>query len=141
MPVALPVMPTVQPFWLSCEAADAAAPCPPKPFRTSTVTLFHLTLPLWAVEPLPPPPPPPFAGGVGAVTGLVFGVVELVLVCDPTLDSAHRNASSASTSPPSASRRGVDAPPSREGIPWDWSRRANQSSRCSSVASSAWLVG
>src|SRR4051794_2989987 len=143
MPLALLVLPTVQPAARRTAAFEAAAPLPPNPFSTSTLTVFHATVPCLAL-PFPPPPPPPpppllplLSGAV--VTGVVVaGVVEWL---EPTLESAHRNASSASASHTTARIRAGDGAPSREGIPCDSNRRANQSSRCSSPVFSSASIG
>ena len=54
MPVAFPVLPTFQPCARSAAAAVPAAPDPPKPFRTSTVTERHDTFPVCTGVVLPP---------------------------------------------------------------------------------------
>src|SRR5689334_10482635 len=142
MPLALLVVPTVHPAARRTAAFEAAAPFPPNPFSTSTVTVFHATVPCLAL-PIPPPPPPPpplFPGLLGDVVagGVVTDEVEWL---EPTLESAHRNASSASASPTTARIRAVDGAPRREGIPCDCNRRANQSSRCSSPVFSSASIG
>src|SRR6476469_10071667 len=147
MPLALLVVPTVHPAARRTAAFEAAAPFPPNPFSTSTVTVFHATVPCLAL-PFPPPPPPPpplfpplFPALLGdVVTGGVV-VTDEVEWLEPTLESAHRNASSASASPTTARIRAVDGAPRREGIPCDCNRRANQSSRCSSPVFSSASIG
>src|SRR3954447_14796505 len=79
MPLALPVLPTVHPAARRTAAFEAAAPLPPNPFSTSTVTVFHATPCLVLPFPPPPPPPPPplFPALLGDVVtgGVVTGVV------------------------------------------------------------------
>src|SRR6476620_7023703 len=133
MPLALLVVPTVHPAARRTAAFEAAAPFPPNPFSTSTVTVFHATVPCLALPfPPPPPPPPPL------FPALLADEVEWL---EPTLESAHRNASSASARPTTARIRAVDGAPRREGIPCDCNRRANQSSRCSSPVFSSASIG
>src|SRR3954452_17952914 len=84
MPLALLVLPTVQPAARRTAAFEAAAPLPPNPFSTSTLNVFDATGPCLALR-LPPPPPPPLwpllSGAV--LTGVVLaGSVEWL---EPTL--------------------------------------------------------
>src|SRR5438046_516783 len=130
MPVAVPVLPTFQPWARRASAAVPAAPDPPNPFSTSTVTERHAAFPVWkGVEVLPVVLvwPPPWVGG------LVVGALALDLGL--TLDSAHSSPPSATTRAASAVIRESDGAPKREGMPCDSRRRANHSSRCSSSGS------
>ena len=106
------------------------------------MTVFHATVLCLAL----PSSASAAAAAVGSV--LVLGgvvtddvVAGVVAGLGPTLESAHRNASSANASPTTARIRAVDGAPSREGIPCDCSRRANQSSRCSSPVFSSASIG
>src|SRR3954452_10022878 len=107
MPLALLVLPTVQPAARRTAAFEAAAPLPQNPFSTSTLTVFHAPVRCLAL-PFPPPPPPPLlpllSGAV--VTGVVVaGVVEWL---DPTLESAPSGATSRSAGPTPPSLCGGD---------------------------------
>src|SRR5438552_5330144 len=125
MPWAFPVLPTFQPCARRLSAAVPAAPDPPNPFSTSTVTERHDTFPVG--EGLVWPPLvlvwPLWVGG--------FDWVSVALLLGPTLESAHSNPPSATTRATTAVTRESDGAPKREGMPCDSRRRANHSSRCS----------
>src|SRR3954463_8655199 len=96
MPLALLVLPTVQPAARRTAAFEAAAPLPPNPFSSSPLPLFHATVPRFAL-PFPPPPLLPLLSGA-VVTGVVVaGVVEWL---GTTPQRAPRKPNSADASPP-----------------------------------------